>query len=514
MDERKKEKAEDGASTLRNVAIGAAATETVGRYGSASAEYVKAYTGIDNETGQTLSRGLKKIAGYSAPDETAIKQQAGFAAEVHFVADKNAENIIAGNPTRTVRTDDRPQDFGGNHPVYDHFEVVDGKLVAGSGSQMKFTDYKELLRGIAQGQEGKSNDLSRYRGVPLNLPSEQVGPAKEHCAEQARKLREQAERLERQGKSDLAALKRQQADNYDKLKEDIRDSGMTTEQALEYRRNPGMSTIKDIARTSHRAGVEGAKFGAAIGGAISAVTNLVAVMQDDKEVGQALLDTAVGTGKAAAVGYGTAFAGSAIKGLMQQSGNATVRTLSKTSLPAMAVSVCLEVGSAAALYARGEIDGTEFLELIGEKGAGMLAGGLGATLGQIAIPVPVLGGLIGGMVGYTLSSLIYKDALAAFKEAKEAREDYLRIKAYCEEAREAMEAYRARFRQEFDEWLEEGRAEISECLAAMDAATRDGRIDGFAHAANSLAACMGKTLRFADRPEFDRFMDADEPLAL
>lgn len=519
-DDEKKKKEDDG-STLRNVAVSSANTETVGRYGSANAEYVKAYTGVDNETGRKLQRGLKKIAGYSAPDDTAIKQQAGFSAEVHVAADRNAENFIAGKKTRTVRTDDIPEQFGKNNTTYDHVEVdANGTVIVGSGSQMKFHSDKGLLEkgglldNIAKGRGGKKNDLSRYLEVKLDLPSEQVERAREYCTEQARNLREQADKLEAIGKGELAARKRAEAANYEKLRGNIRDSGMTSEQAVFYRKHPTLATTMDIAVTSHRAGVEGAKFGAVIGGAISIVTNVIAVCQDDKELKEALLDTAVDTGKAAAVGYGTAFAGSAVKGLMQQSTSATARTLARTSLPAMAVTMCLELGTAVTRYTRGEIDGTEFLETIGEKGSGMLAGGLGATLGQIAIPVPIVGALVGGMVGYTLSSMLYRDSLAAFKEAKNACEEYIRIKALCEEARTSMEAYRLQFRERFAEWLEEGRAELSDCVSRMDAAAEGGRMDEFAAAADALAASMGKSLQFADREEFDGFMATDGELVL
>lgn len=521
MADDEKKKKEDETSALRNISISSANTETVGRYGSANAEYVKAYTGVDNETGRQLNRGLKKIAGYSAPDEKAIKQQAGFSAEVHVTADRNAANIIADKKTRTVRTDDLPDKFGNNHPVYDHVDIDEnGTVVVGSGSQMKFNSDKGLLdKGgildkIAKGRDGQSNDLSRYLEAKLDLPSEQVERAREYCAEQMRTLREQADKLEAIGKGELAVRKRAEAANYEKLRGNIRDSGMTSEQAVLYRKHPTLATTMDIATTSHRAGIEGAKFGAAIGGAISMVTNVIAACQDDKELKEALLDTAKDTGKAAVVGYSTAFVGSAVKGVLQQSTSTTARTIARTSLPAMAVTVCLELGSAVARYTKGEIDETEFLETIGEKGSCMLASGLGATLGQIAIPVPVVGALIGGMVGYTLSSMLYRDALAAFKEAKRAREDYLQIKAFCEEARATMEAYRVQFQRQFAEWLEQGRTELAACLHDMDAAVGQGRMADFASAANALAACLGKSLDFADRPEFDNFMATDATLVL
>lgn len=508
-------------SSLRNAAIGSGAAETVGRYGAAAAEFLKAYRGHDYETGRGFAKGLKGISKYKVStqcEKTAannIKQQAGYSAEVQMAAQKNAENIIGGKTARVIRADDHP-DFGKNHRVYDHVEVdANGMPIPGSGSQMKFVgDVDTLLKDIAERNHGGKNDRSRYLDAKLDLPSEQVAQAIKRCEERAEYFRTQAQKLETLGKSERAAEMRAKAANYDKVRGNIRDSGMTTEQALYLRNHPELATAMNIARTGHRAGIQGAKAGALFGGAISAVTNMIAVHQGDKDLRDAILDTGIATGKAALAGYGTAFAGTALKGAMQQSANATVRALSRTSLPLQAMTVCLEVGDAVKQYVRGEIDEIEFLETIGEKGTGLLAGGMFAAIGQVAIPIPVVGAAIGSMVGYTLSSLLYHDALDAFKRADVAREDYLATKEYCEAARAHLDAYRLAFRERFVEWLDEGRAEIADSIVRMDAAVLTGRIDEFAQSANDMAKLMGKTLQFTDRNRFDAFMESDEELVL
>ena len=61
-----------------------ATTETVQRGGSANAEFIKGYTGRDNETGKVFAKSLEGISKYKVnPDwsENNIKQQAGFEAE-------------------------------------------------------------------------------------------------------------------------------------------------------------------------------------------------------------------------------------------------------------------------------------------------------------------------------------------------------------------------------------------------------------------------------------------------
>ena len=94
---------------LENAAITGAAAETVRRYGSAVKEHLVAYSGMDNEAGVKLTRGLKSVSESKInPDfaENNIKQQAGFSAEIKSAARGNAENIINKKPARIRRTDD------------------------------------------------------------------------------------------------------------------------------------------------------------------------------------------------------------------------------------------------------------------------------------------------------------------------------------------------------------------------------------------------------------------------
>ncbi len=503
--------------TMDNIAVALGDSEITGRYGDANAEFLVGYRGVSNETGQQLTRGLKGISEYKVNPKYAennLNQQAGFSAEVAKTSRDNAQNIIGKTGKRTIRTDDHP-DYGLNHPVYDHVEILDGQVVDGSGSQMKFVKNNErLLDKIAKGEGGGKNDLSRYQDAKLDLPTDKVEAAKKYCETQATTLRDEANTQETKGNLELAAKKRQQAENYEKLKNNIQDSGLTAAEARFYREHPTLATALDIGRTSHKAGLEGAKCGLVIGGSISVVKNIVAVLQDDKDVSTALQDAAIDTGKSVALGYGSAVAGSAIKSVMQQSSKSTVRQLSKTSLPTLAVTVCIEVGSCVQRYAKGEIDTVQFMEELGERGSGLLASGMMATLGQIAIPIPVVGALVGGMVGYTMSSIFYKTSLAAFKEAREAKENYLRFKAQSEEARRQMEAYQAELQALFDAHMQHTSEELAQCFAQLDQASSGGNMTDFAAAANQLGSLMGKSLQFETMNEFENFMASGATLIL
>lgn len=75
----------DKKKAVEHAGLAGAQAETVQRYGSAVKEHFVSYSGMDNETGKQLAKGLRQVAESKVnPDSAAmnIKQQAGFAAEI------------------------------------------------------------------------------------------------------------------------------------------------------------------------------------------------------------------------------------------------------------------------------------------------------------------------------------------------------------------------------------------------------------------------------------------------
>lgn len=494
-----------------DTSIALSTTEVVQRFGSANAEYIKGYTGVDNQTGQILSKGLKDISnGKVHPDYAShnLKQQAGYAAEVAATSRDNAEAIIRGDKTRTIRSDDHAQ-YGKNHNVVDRVKVIDNKIIEGSQSQMKFVgDRNKLFSDIAK-PDGK---FARYRGVKLELPSEQFSDAQQYCKKQADRFRKQAEKAGKAGKVAEAERLMNYANNYDELAENVQDSGLSTDEALDYRVNPETATAGDIARTSHRAGIEGAKYGVVIGGAISILTNAFNVAQGRKEIDDAVIDLATDTAKAGVVGYTSAAIGSAIKGTMQQSTSHYTRSLASTSAPALVVSVCLSLGASIKKVVTGEISEAQFLTEVGEKGAGMLSAGMMSAAGQIAIPIPFVGAAVGGMIGYTISSFFYQSTIDAARDVELSREKLERIQAIEVAARiriaEEQEILNAFTSREVPQLT----AETKNLFSAVANGSRN--IDEMAIAISEYATLMGKTLQFKTMTEFEIFMNSDKPLML
>lgn len=247
---------------------------------------------------------------------------------------------------------------------------------------------------------------------------------------------------------------------------------------------------------------------------MSIVQNLTAVARGDKEPGEAVLAVAKDTASSAAISYGTGFAGSAVKGLMQNAKSGTVQTLSRTNLPGILVTVSLGAASTMKRYCNGEISGVECFEELGEQGTGMLSSALFATIGQIAIPIPVVGGLIGGMLGYAVASASYGTLLGALKEADLAAQERRQIEEACEKQIQLIREYRTQMETIISEYLTSCAEVFNESFSGIKNALEIGDVDGVISSANQITKALGKQVLFKDMDEFEQLMNGDTAIKL
>ena len=568
---------EEIAKDRQRTTVSLSASETVSRYGSANAEHIKYHNGYDSEAGKKLHDGLRSVSRKGSGTEqkagTAAEIISTKRARAENIINRQKPSTVRTDDVSRQYGANHPivdlfsiDNDGTTSYFQSKFEAkrgeLIGKIVRKDGEYAKYLDPSEVCEelakkhlGNAQKLDGKAlraeaagnlekaaqhrRDAADLRGraennrliaksdIKIAVPSEQVTPIKEQCRKRADTNRTRADkyekiaaRQEQRGNTELAAQLRNEANNLraeadrcDQFYGRITDSGVSQQEANTGATNPLRITGIDILKTSHRAGVEGAKYGGIIGGSISILTNAFAVVQKKKSLGDAANDVAIDTVKATALGYVTACTGAAIKGVMQQSSNDMLRTLSGTAAPVLALNICLSLGSSINRYVNDEITESELLEEVGEKGAGMLASGMFAALGQIAIPIPFVGAAVGGMIGYTLSSMFYQAAVAAAKQADAAHANLARVRQIQAAAREEIDRQRtalnAFMRKEFPE-LQYETEQLFDHIDAHGA----GDADAFAAAINRYAELLGTQLQFKNQIEFDGFMQSNATLRL
>ena len=506
-----------------NAGLAGVASDVVDRYGSGVKEHIVGYSGVDNETGTVNERGLKQISQYHRGDsktdpnyQTNTKQQAGFAAETKEVARRRAEEAIIGKRPTTTRTDDIISSDGLKHHVNDQlFDITsevdsNGDPIPGASAQMKFVGSSPE----AAVDKMLSKDYQKYidNDVKMMVPSDYYDGMQATLDEKIASLEKQINTLNAQGKTDVAEAKQVQLEKCKTLKKNLVKSQVSNEEAIEARNNPKWSTTKDIAHVANRAGLEQAKTGMAIGGGMSLIRNLVAVCKKEKDADEAALDVVGDTACAAASSYATGFTGAVIKGAAQNSSSTLARGLSKTNLPAYIATSTIEIGKTLKSYFSGDIDGVQCLEQLGEKGYGMVNSALYAAIGQIAIPIPVVGALVGSMLGYALSSASYRVLTQSLKEAKIAREERIRIEAEVEQSISMLKEYRAEIEENISKYLEDARDFFDETFAKMKSSLQTGDIDGYISSTNTITCKMGKRPVYNTFSQFDSIMTSDETL--
>lgn len=499
---------------LLNAAIVGGTYETTQKYGDAVKQHFVAYSGRDNETGINLVKGLKDIAeGKINPDYEFqnISQQSGFAAEVKEVARSNTEAIINGDSTRKIRTDDLGRV---NDQLYDTLTIdKNGNIIDGTGEQIKFLgSSKDDPKGLGNTKRAfdklSSKEFKKYldNDAKIVVPPEQYQGILQEADAEINKLSSQLDKLKNSGKTEEFTKIENRIKDLKKLKENLKKASLTTDEAREARLNPKLSTAKDVLKLSHRAGLDAAQTASLIGGSVSIVKNITAVFKNEKNTGEAVRDVALDTGKAGALGYGTGFAGSIIKGAMQNSESTYIRALSKTNIAGTTVNIAITSAKILSNYFNGKIDGVQCLEMLGQEGVGMVASAMFATIGQIAIPIPVVGGLIGGMIGYALSSASYGLLLGALQEKELAHKERIYIESVCAEYIKMIHEYRLEVEKIINQYLSNKLEVFNESFKGIKNALEIGDVDLFIESTNKITENFGKKPAFSNMNEFDKIM--------
>lgn len=188
---------------------------------------------------------------------------------------------------------------------------------------------------------------------------------------------------------------------------------------------------------SHEAGMGGLE-GEILNGFISFIKSIYECQKKGKDPKEALKCTATETLKGGAYSYGIASGGSLLGGMMQNSANKVIQSFGKSSLPVMIVGAAVTNVTIFIRYFSGKIDEAELCKQLGRTNTSLLSGGAMALAGQALIPIPVVGVLIGGFVGITMSKTFYDISLKTLKEAKEAHQRRIEIEKECREEYQAV----------------------------------------------------------------------------
>ncbi|GAA8990650.1 hypothetical protein BTM273_07510 [Helicobacter pylori] len=473
-------------SNIANAAIVGAVSEESALYASANKEYLAI---LDDKTLGITLKGISKYKVNPKYQYQNINQQAGFSAELKEQAHANAQNILMENGERLVQYDnlsvDQKAQIGERFPDYatpnKNHELVDyvrvdrnGNVISNTLTQSKFVG----RNGAECFEKFLSKGYEKYlkNGVKMEIPKDFFGDFQKEANIKIKSLESQIAKQKSFGDFQKAAKLEEKLQKCKTIKANTRSASITKEEAIYARNHPTLSTAKDMASHSHQAGMNATGVSALVSGGVSLITNIWECVTKGKDPKKALKHTAIATLKGGALSYGSAFASSSLGGVMQNSANKVIQSLGKGSVPGMIVVALTTNATILGRYFSGKIDESELCKQLGRTNTSLLSGGAMAVAGQALIPIPVVGALIGGFVGATLSETFFNALLKAREEAKLARQRRIEIEKECREIIKHLEAYQNQFKEVFEQYFHgtikffnESFDELERALCAGDA---------------------------------------------
>lgn len=483
-----------------------AATLELERFAEGIAEHFDSYA----ELAKIAQSGVNPLHA-----DTNYLQQAGFSAEVKHVARTNVEHILAGDDTRIARSENVGHH---NHKEFD-FVAVDketgkpihtegGKLTA--GGQMKVFKDNDTYRDLY------NTDFEHYKRAELVIPKDKFDAVMADWAAQRESAVKQRDTLIGLGKHDEAQKQQQRIERIDDARNRAKPSDVSSSDAMDARKSPVTSVLKDGLKVAHRAGMEAAPTAAVMGGSLSLWRNVVAVSKNGKPVGEAAVDVLVDTGTAAGGAYATAATSAAVGGALRNANNQVLQNLGRSNAPAMAVQIAAMVGKNVVQLASGRMSAEDFVRHVTKDGSmlavSMTGSNLGAVIGTAIFPGvgTIVGGLIGGMAASMLGGHLHthlQQSVAALDTSNALRQ---RTHAICTHIVKQNKIYQVEMRMAFDVFFTEKRDELKRGFDMIsNASMNGGRVqEGLA----VIAKAMNTQLAFNSQEAFSEHLRSGRPL--
>jgi hypothetical protein len=257
-----------------------------------------------------------------------------------------------------------------------------------------------------------------------------------------------------------------------------------------------------------KAAASGALMGAGVTAVVQAV--VVAMRDDDESMSRKVSDVARASA-VAGLQAGALTGGARIAKFVLEDSEA-LSGLASTSAPVDIVRLTASVGRAGYGYATGALTLEEFQEQCARDAIRTSVGWAYGVVGQAVIPVPIVGTLVGVVVGQAVAGAMLegmKLARAAASEADAAEERLAVLEREAVEAIRILEEQRLRLEQLQQHESAAHVRTILPLLAEISASSVAGDDRTLVAGMNELNALLGRELEWSTLEEFDGLMSDD-----
>jgi hypothetical protein len=186
----------------------------------------------------------------------------------------------------------------------------------------------------------------------------------------------------------------------------IRETGETAEKINNYKL--AKAGLKNAASTAHTAGKYTAANAGGTAATISSITNICSYINGDETMEEALENIGRDSAKACASGYVNGAGLTVINNTLASTNSDFIVALGEKNVAGKTITAVAVTGDTIVKWGSGKITTEECLVELGDKGSSLVGSRIGTAIGEWAIPIPVVGGAIGGFIGGALTDGVYK----------------------------------------------------------------------------------------------------------
>lgn len=229
---------------------------------------------------------------------------------------------------------------------------------------------------------------------------------------------------------------------------------------------------------------------------------MIEVLKGEKTLKDATRNTGKTAISIAACGGANRLVGTALKSVS----NKAVSSLLKSGHVNTMMQVSCVILDSMGDYVNGNISEGEFVEQVKEKGIDILGVMLGSCVGQILIPIPYVGAMVGSMIVSTVCGEVYRTykKIADASYASEAA----KINSVAEAALREMQTHREHLQalviNEYEGWDKI----FDESYQSILEATFNNDVEGIAQGLENILSVFNGQIQFKTEEEFSAFFDA------
>lgn len=318
-------------------------------------------------------------------------------------------------------------------------------------------------------------------------------------------------------------------DNGLTLDERIKFAEITTKAGIGVASNTAIRTTKNVS-LEFADGAINSMYQARTAIMLQGIYNLQQVYTNEKTMDEAIVEMGKLSAITLAAGGAKQVVETGIKNVLNNSKNniLKVKNLSMGKVGQI-IQLCEIVGTSAVKLINGEIDGKEFFIEIGEKGVESIGAVVGAIAGELLIPIPFVGSIIGSIIVANACSFVYrhfvqigsfivnnidklKQKYKEFKDVGMLNQKLKEISMIANEALIEMNRQRSALKENIEKYFKNWDTKVNTGLEIIFESTMNNDVEGISKGLDEILDIFDGSVKFKTFDEFDDFFMDDNSI--